>query len=126
MERIQEHPLGRVVYLIPIDSFDQTVAYIDSNTQTVAISPWHRNVEIRDVAALRGVAKITEIGLSEWQRTGSPHDGMFPMARMVRWVALDYLGKGIEYGPVDTTKWLMMSGALVEAADAVTMVTADD
>lgn len=119
---VGEHPLGRVIFVVPVDSIQEALAHADRQTQTITLSPWSRNVEIRDRAARLGVAKITEIGLAEWQRIGAPHDGILPMARMVRWVGLerglDYLGKTIEFGPVDTTGWLMMSEALPPQADS--------
>lgn len=118
---IGEHPLRRVIYVVSVQSISDALCDVDRNTQTITISPWGRNTEIRDKAALLGASKITEIGLAEWQRIGVPHDGLFPMARMVRWVGLErglnYLGKTIEFGPVDTTKWLMMSDALPPDSD---------
>lgn len=115
---INEHPLSRCVYIIQIDHIKDCLKYIDKDTQTVTMSPWDRNVEIRDKATLYGASKITEIGLAEWQRIGMPHDNVYPLQRLVKWVGvergLDYLGKHIEQGPVDTTLWLMMNNQLLE------------
>lgn len=109
---ISEHPLGRTIYIIPVKNINECLSYVNEKTQTITISPWVRNVEIRDEATLKGASKITEIGLAEWQRVGVPHDNIFPLHKMVRWVGvergLNYLGKHIVYGPLDTTLWLMM------------------
>ncbi len=115
---IKEHPLSRVIYVIELEKFEDFMKYVNENTQTITISPWSRNTEIRDRATLLGASKITEIGLAEWQRIGMPHDNVYPLSRLVRWVGvergLDYLGKNIEDGPVDTTLWLMMNENLLE------------
>lgn len=115
---INEHPLSRFIYVIRVDDIKECIKFVDSNTQTITLSPWNRNVEIRDAATLRGACKITEIGLAESQRVGVPHDHMFPLHKLVKWVAvergLDYLGKNIYDGPVDTTKWLMYDANMLE------------
>ena len=119
---IGEHPLSRCVYVIKINEIKDCLKYIDKDTQTITMSPWHRNPEIRDKATLYGASKITEIGLAEWQRIGMPHDNVYPLQRLVKWVGvergLDYLGKHIEQGPVDTTLWLMMNEKLLEKIEA--------
>lgn len=115
---INEHPLSRTIYLIPVNHIRDCLPYISPATQTITLSPWSRNPEIREEVTLHGAAKITEIGLAEWQRVGMPHDNVFPLHNLVRWVGvergLDHWGKYIEDGPVDTTKWLMMQQRMLE------------
>lgn len=117
-EQINEHPLGRTIYVIPVNTIGEPLKYISPDTQTIILSPWSRNTEIRDEATLRGAAKITEIGLAEWQRIGMPHDNIYPLHELVRWVAVergcDHWGKYIAEGPIDTTKWLMMHNKQLE------------
>ena len=94
------------------------VKFISGINQTLSISPWYRNEEIREEATLQGLSKITEIGLIECVRNGATHDNMFPMHELVRWVCVergkDYWGKFIEDGPLDTTKWLMQNKKQLE------------
>jgi len=122
--QINQHPLSRVLYVIPINHITDCIQYVNNKTQTIVMSPWHRNTEIRDAVVVKGACKITEIGMAEWQRVGQPHDDIFPLAQMVRWVGvergLDYWGKFIQDGPIDTTKWLMMSEVLLEQVEKQT------
>lgn len=119
--QIEEHPLSRVIYVIPVADIADCLLYVNPSIQTITLSPWSRNVEIREQATLRGATKITETGLVEAIRLGTTHDGVYPIQRLVRWVCIergcDYWGKYIEQGPVDTTLWLMMNDALLEEID---------
>ncbi len=121
MSQINEHPLSRVIFIIPVENINECLPYVNSRVQTIGISPWNRNVEIRDEATLKGASKITEIGLVEAMRNGSTHDNIYPMQQLVRWVCVergcDYWGKYIEDGPLDTTKWIMMSKKQLENVD---------
>ncbi|MBB2911301.1 long-chain-fatty-acyl-CoA reductase [Streptosporangium becharense] len=120
---INEHPLSRTIYVIPVDDIGDAVNHCTPDTQTIIISPWNRNPEIRDEATLRGASKITEVGLAEWHRIGIPHDNIYPMHSLLRWVGvergLDYWGKYIENGPIDTTKFLMVHETLTEDIDTL-------
>lgn len=123
VERIYESPLNRVIYVMSIKSFDECLDYVSPSTQVLSISPWDRNKEIREEATLKGVSKITEIGLIESVRNGATHDDIYPMHEMVRWVCVergkDYWGKFIEDGPLDTTKWLMQNRNQIEKISLV-------
>jgi long-chain-fatty-acyl-CoA reductase len=116
--QINEHPLSRTIYLIAVEHIRDCAKYVTTDIQTVEISPWERNVEIREEVSLRGAAKITEVGLAQWHRCGIPHDGVYPVHALVRWVGveqgLEHWGKYIEEGPMDTTKWLMMQESQLE------------
>jgi long-chain-fatty-acyl-CoA reductase len=116
---IDEHPLGRFIFIIPVTNINECLPFVTPEVQTITISPWHRNSEIRDSATLQGAAKLTEVGLIEAIRIGSTHDNIYPMQRMVRWVCVergcDYWGKYIEQGPVDSTLWLMKNANQLES-----------
>jgi long-chain-fatty-acyl-CoA reductase len=122
LAEINEHPLSRTIYVKPVQSLAECADFVDENTQTVTISPWERNEEIRDLVTLRGATKITEVGLVETSRVGTTHDGMFPMHRLVRWVCVergrDYWGKYVRQGPLDTTQWLMLHEQELEHYEA--------
>lgn len=121
LEQINEHPLSRTAYVMSVAEISDCLRYVDAQTQTVTISPWERQIEIREQLTLRGATKITAVGLVETSRIGSTHDGMFPMHRLVRWVCVergsDYWGKYVREGPIDTTKWLMMHEQQLERLD---------
>ena len=123
---INEHPLSRVIFIVPVENIKECIKYIDESIQTIAISPWDRNVEIRELATLKGAAKLTEIGLIEAMRNGSTHDNIYPIQHLVRWVSVergcDYWGKYIEEGPLDTTKWLMMNAQQLENIDCKSLL----
>ena len=118
IEEIYAHPLNRVIYVMKVNNIRDCINFVDEKTQTLSISPWERNIEIREAATLKGASKITEIGLIECIRNGATHDNMFPMHELVRWVCVergkDYWGKFVEDGPLDTTKWLMQNKKQLE------------
>ncbi|MGL5828162.1 MAG: aldehyde dehydrogenase family protein [Angustibacter sp.] len=98
-EEFQEHPLGRVVYLHPVDSFDEAYRFADQTLQTIAAYPWSILVEHREEFARRGVSRFTELGLVQMFRIGGTHDGVNSLQGLVRMVATeasaDVFGKGM-------------------------------
>lgn len=93
---IEDHPLGRTVYIHPVSSLCEAFPFINKDTQTVAIHPPERAMELADELVRRGVARITEIGRVGRPRPGFAHDGMFPMSRLIRWVTVER-GIGFKY-----------------------------
>jgi hypothetical protein len=59
-------------------------------TQTVGVYPPARKAELRDRLACAGVQRIVSLGAAFGLATGGhglPHDGFFPLARLMRWVS---------------------------------------
>jgi len=54
--------------------------------QTVAIYPEKRINELRDEITIRGADRVTHIGKMGYFAVGAPHDGIYPLSRLVRWV----------------------------------------
>jgi long-chain-fatty-acyl-CoA reductase len=89
-EDIDVHPLGRTLYLHPVDDLRQALAHVSPEIQTVAVMPWRRSEALRDQVASAGASRIVELGLSNVFRLGGAHDGMHPLQRLVRFVANDH------------------------------------
>jgi long-chain-fatty-acyl-CoA reductase len=106
---LDEHPLGRTIYVHPIRSAQEVAAFVTPSIQTIAVAPWRVAGEIRDACALRGASRFVELGMNNVFRIGGTHDGMYPMQRLVRIVSTESPAsvhvKGISV-PVDQTLFL--------------------
>ncbi len=86
VQRTQRHPLGRVLYVFEIPDLKDAIHHIDKSVQTVAVFPEKRIVELRDDITKRGADRVTIIGRMGYFATGAPHEGIYPLSRLVRWV----------------------------------------
>ena len=86
---------NRVVNFVPVDDLTDVIKWCDDTTQTVGLYPESRRAELRDAFALAGVQRLVSLeggdpmtvyGNSHHMPPGSPHDGIEPMRRSVRWV----------------------------------------
>lgn len=86
---------NRVVNLVPVDSLADVLKWCDDTTQTVGIYPESIRAQWRDLFALAGVQRLVSLAggdpmtvyaNSHHMPPGSPHDGIEPMRRSVRWV----------------------------------------
>jgi long-chain-fatty-acyl-CoA reductase len=106
---IDEHPLGRTIYVHPIRSTREVAAFVTPSIQTIAVAPWRVAGEIREACARRGASRFVELGMNNVFRTGGTHDGMYPMQRLVRIVSTESPAsvhvKGITV-PIDQTMFL--------------------
>lgn len=84
--RLDAHPGGRFVYVHPIARLEQVVPMIDRGVQTVAVAPTELSPAHMDLLCRAGADRIVNVGRMTRFRPGLSHDGMYPMARMVRWV----------------------------------------
>lgn len=91
---VPDHPLGRTVYVHPVDDLTDAVGQVHADTQTVAVHPWRRGRELAERLTLAGATRITEVGLMSRPRPGFVHDAMRPLHSMVRWVAVE---RGLDY-----------------------------
>jgi hypothetical protein len=82
------HPDGRTVNVVPVSSLDEAALYATVATQTVGVFPSERKAGLRDNLARQGVQRIVTLGeAGELELlAGLPHDGMYVLARMARWV----------------------------------------
>lgn len=86
---------NRVVNFVPVDDLKDVLKWCDDTTQTVGIYPEGRRDEVLDSFALAGVQRLVSLAggdpmtvyaNSHHMPPGSPHDGIEPMRRSVRWV----------------------------------------
>jgi long-chain-fatty-acyl-CoA reductase len=80
------HPMGRTIFLIPVKDIRESLKYIGSETQVVAVEPFDRGIELREALTGRGVDRVTRLGKMGYFAVGAPHEGTYPLSRMVRWV----------------------------------------
>jgi long-chain-fatty-acyl-CoA reductase len=86
---VHEHPLGRTLYVFSVDDLKETLPWISSDVQTLAVHPFARSFDLADEATRRGAARLVDLGFTSFPRAGFVHDGMLPLSRMVRWVAIE-------------------------------------
>jgi hypothetical protein len=84
---VEFHPDGRVVNVVPVTSLADAVRFANVATQTVGVYPSSRKAGLRDALAAAGVQRVVELGGAGGVETGLPHDGFFPLQRLVRWVS---------------------------------------
>lgn len=86
---------NRIVNFVPVDNLLDVIKWCDDTTQTVGLYPESRRVDLRDAFALAGVQRLVSLAggdamtvyaNSHHMPPGSPHDGIEPMRRSVRWV----------------------------------------
>ena len=84
---------NRIVNLVPIEDIGRVPRWTNESTQTVGIYPESLREKLRDELALNGVQRTLPMGRSlmmsdaDLQQTSRlPHDGTWPMQRMLRWV----------------------------------------
>ena len=84
---------NRIVNLVPVPDITRVPQWVSEATQTVGIYPESLRERLRDELALNGVQRTLPLGHSLMMSHGDPeqmarlpHDGTWPMQRMVRWV----------------------------------------
>jgi len=101
---------NRVVNLVPVPDLLDVVKWCDDSTQTVGIYPESIRDRLLDAFALAGVQRMVALGGGNPMQIfkdmhmlppGSPHDGIEPMRRNVRWV--------IDHRPVAASASLRMA-----------------
>ncbi len=78
---------ARTVNVVPVASPQDAVAFVGVATQTVGIFPVATKQELRDAVGGAGAQRIVTLGhVTGVNSFGRPHDAMYPLHRMVRWV----------------------------------------
>ncbi|GGB85866.1 long-chain-fatty-acyl-CoA reductase [Novosphingobium endophyticum] len=86
---------NRVVNFVPVDDLKDVLKWCDDTTQTVGIYPESIRARILDMFALAGIQRLVSLeggdpmtvyANSHHMPPGSPHDGIEPMRRSMRWV----------------------------------------
>lgn len=80
------HPEAKTVNVVVVDRLEDAVRFASVATQTVGIFPAARKRELRDRLASAGAQRIVTLGSALGGGVGIPHDGFFPLHRLVRWI----------------------------------------
>lgn len=91
---IPEHPLNRTIFVRRVGHLRDAATTFDRSLQTVAVHPWARSVELRDLYSQRGADRIVELGFTRHVRHGYTHDGMRTLNALVRLVSHERPGRG--------------------------------
>jgi len=106
---LRGHPLGRTVFVHPVDDIAEIVPFLGPDVQTVAVAPWDLSLRHRDAFAQAGVTRVVELGMANLWRQGGGHDGMLPLQRLVRFVSAEMPASVFPKTmviPVDQTKFI--------------------
>jgi len=87
-EPVDFHPDRKTVNVIQVPSLEDAVKHVTVATQTVGIFPSERKAALRDALASAGAQRIVTLGkvIATESFGGQPHDGTFPMHRMMKWI----------------------------------------
>ncbi|WP_328765816.1 acyl-CoA reductase [Streptomyces sp. NBC_00267] len=85
-EPVDFHPDGKTVNVVPVGALSEAVAHTGVATRTVGVYPDARKAELRDALACAGVQRVVSLGGAGGMPPGPPHDGFYPLHRLVRWV----------------------------------------
>lgn len=78
-----EHPLGRTIYIYPLENIRDCLQFVDSKIQTVGVEPKSLAYELKDELSKRGVLRIANIGFVDAPRHGLVHESQY-LTRLVR------------------------------------------
>jgi acyl-CoA reductase LuxC len=88
-EPVEFELTARTVNVVPVADLPQAVRWINLATQTIGVYPSGRKTEMRDLLAAAGAQRLVPLGgasMVDAGNLGRPHDGMWPLHRMSRWV----------------------------------------
>jgi hypothetical protein len=83
------HPDGKVVNVVAVPDLDHALQYVTVATQTIGIYPRERGEKLRDSLASAGMQRLVALGQISGKAAGLPHDGFYPLHRLVRWLIDD-------------------------------------
>jgi len=86
-EPVDFYPDFRVVNVVRVDDLADAIKWVNVSTQTVGIYPDQRRRQLVDGIANAGAQCVQPLGCINKFVVGTPHDGMFPLHRFVRWVS---------------------------------------
>ena len=86
------HPEGKVVNVVAVPDLEDALQYVTVATQTIGIFPAERSEKLRDALASCGMQRLVALGKVAGKAAGLPHDGFFPLHRLVRWLVDDSQG----------------------------------
>ena len=96
------HPDGKVVNVVAVNSLDDALRHVTVATQTIGIYPPERAAGLRDRLASAGMQRLVTLGAVATKVPGVPHDGFYPLQRMVRWLVDDSAAAAGSGSPLDS------------------------
>lgn len=86
-EPVSFNPGGKLVNVVEVGKLADAIDHVTVATQSVGVYPASRIAEVRDGLAGAGVQRITRLGgIMSGRFGGTPHDGGWPVHRMMHWV----------------------------------------
>ncbi|MDH6242883.1 acyl-CoA reductase [Mycobacterium sp. OTB74] len=98
-EPVNFHPSNKTSNVVMVDSLEDAVKYVNVATQTVGVYPYERKALLRDRMAAAGAQRLCRLGTANAHALGSPHDAMYPLQRLVHWMADDDVDLDRPAGP---------------------------
>lgn len=83
------HPSNKTSNVVMVDTLGDAVRYVHVATQTIGVYPDERKAQLRDRLAAAGAQRLCRLGTANAHALGSPHDAMYPLQRLVHWMADD-------------------------------------
>lgn len=81
------NPGGKLVNVVAVASLEEALQYVTVATQSVGVWPQARIAMLRDGLARAGAQRIVTLGhINAGKFGGTPHDGTWPVHRMMNWV----------------------------------------
>ena len=79
--------------MVQVENLTDALPHVTVATQTCGVYPLERSVELRDALSGAGVQRVVRLGSHLGGAFGGlPHDGGWPLHRMMHWVACDAEG----------------------------------
>ncbi|GAB34953.1 acyl-CoA reductase [Gordonia otitidis] len=88
-EPVDFYPTSKTVNVVTVPSLAEAVRHANVATQTVGVYPASRITGLRDALASMGVQRVVGLGAVASNIEGLPHDGFYPLRRVMRWVLDD-------------------------------------
>lgn len=83
-------PSGKIINVVQVGDLMEALPHVTVATQTCGVYPIARAGELRDALSGAGVQRIVSLGGHLGGAFGGqPHDGSWPLHRMMHWVACD-------------------------------------
>lgn len=107
-------PLFRTVYVKSVDELEQAIGHLApyrAYLQTIGLAaPTDRILHLADRLTEVGALRVVELGAMSGGYPGEPHDGVFALHRLVKWVGLDVPALAARRDPIE----YLSPSALVE------------
>jgi hypothetical protein len=89
-EPVSFNPGGKLVNVVTVDRLADAIPHVTVATQSVGVYPQSRIAEVRDGLSSAGAQRIVGLGnINNGKFGGLPHDGGWPVHKMMHWVVTE-------------------------------------